>query len=242
MADLATLGFSRNSVTIPDRLIINLEGLEKTGKNWFAFTGREPILFVSLDRPSEATVKYFIDQSVEILTYRYPVPRVSAGTPENERINLYRPIWQSIKDVLKGCWGHNEGTLVIDTATECNELSTLARFGKVAQIPPHLRQELNQEWREMFSWAEQADKMSTVFIHKMGEKFDGGGALERKGWGQTSRAMEYAVEANIRTRYDAVTRSFSIQVTDCGPNMSLAGTEMVVEEGCLQALLDLVYA
>jgi hypothetical protein len=238
-SDLIKLGFSDNHVVVPERLIINLMGLERTGKNHFAFTGPEPIIFVSLDRPSEATVKKFHDNGVDILTYRYPVPKMSADMKEETRRNLYLPIWERVKGILQECWNANTGTLVVDTATECNELSTLARFGKISQIPPHLRQELNQEWREMLSWAYAADQMSTVLIHKMGEKFDSGGLLERKGWGKSNRELEYAVEANVETRFKD--GAFSIHVVDCGPNMDVAGLDLYNDEANLQALLGIVY-
>ena len=57
----------------------------------------------------------------------------------------YATLWADLKVKLAKAWSMDEGTVVMDTASEAHELSRLAAFGKLTQVMPHHYGPVNAE-------------------------------------------------------------------------------------------------
>ncbi len=152
-------GFSDEYVETPRRLIVSSKGKSKTGKSAFALTALEPIIYIDIDIGTEGVVGKFQQAGKSVL--RYEVRASKYATQD-----VYKLLWQDLKNKLTVAWSLRSGTVVLDTSTEAHELCRLARLGKLTQVQPHNYTEVNTEWRELLRIAYDSP-MNTVFIHKM---------------------------------------------------------------------------
>lgn len=220
-AQLATLhqnGFVPASSQAPQRLVINLAGLEKTGKTHLALTGRQPVFIFSVDVGTEGVVEKFVRQGIEVWEYKIHVERAVADGNEQVMWDHWKAQWLDLKTKLWAAYQMNPGTVIIDTWGECYELARLAHFGKQGAMPNQYGV-VYTDLRAMVRWSYDSPTATTIFIHKMGIKFNTVDQLEVKGFSD----MDYLVQLNLRNgRTDAETPGtmpkFMTWIKDCRQN------------------------
>lgn len=180
---LKALGFSDDPVETPRRLIVSLEGRERTGKTTFACSGDDPVIFFNIDIGTEGVVGKVQAKGKKV--YIYDV-RVRKGDNQSTYVSQ----WNDLRQRLILAYSLKKGTVVLDTSTEAYELARLAHFGKLTQVMPHNYTEVNNEWRELLRLAYDARTMNTVFIHKMKPK-----------WVNNARTNEYEMSGFSEMAY-----------------------------------------
>jgi len=221
-------GFTQAQEPMAQRLVINIQGLEKTGKTHLALTSPSPLAFISIDKGEEGVIQKFqYNESIARMEVRYDPTAGSSAAND---------LWEYVKDQIRQAYQINQGTLIIDTATELWEMMRLGRLGKLTQVRPHHYAPVNAEMNEVIRWAYDATSMNTIFLHKMGSVFDVPGQLERKGFSQ----MGYLVQANIQAfRRDLPEggSSFGFQVLDHRTAPQLNGYVLEGERATIPWLL-----
>jgi len=160
MAQLTAMGFTNVAADVPRRLVAALSGKDGTGKTHFLFTAPQPIFLFNIDIGTEGVLEKFqVSGKKDIYVYDVRVPKGAKQT-------VYQTMWSEIKERVDKVYKVNEGTLGIDTSTECYELARLAHFGKLSQVLPHNYQEVKSEWRELLR-SSYDSRMNTVFINKV---------------------------------------------------------------------------
>ena len=209
----------------PQRVVLSLAGFEKTGKTHFSLTGREPIVIFNMDKGTEGVVEKFVVSGKQVYLYNMevepPTTYIDIGADTNPVI--WRQQWREFASKLQQVYALKPGTVIIDTLTEVHELARLAHFGKLSQVQPHMYGPVNEEMKSMTRLALAATSTTTVFLHKMGYKYQTG-EPEVKGWNQ----IPYVVQANIQTgkippEGGVGIDSYYVQVKDCRLNPHLNG-------------------
>jgi hypothetical protein len=216
----------------PQRMLCAVDGLEKTGKNNFAFTFPDPIAVLNLDFGLEGMVKKFQERGKVIVNATDKPIRVTPFCEQAE----YKELWDKSLQGFKKCMESPDiRTLVVDTASDWWDLLTLSLFGKLEQIPQLQRVAMNKAFRSVLRSAFVTDK-SLVLIHrqskvykniekvneKTGKKVIVGewtGEYKRSGFSE----MGYIVQANFITRYED--GNFILECKDSRHNMMMAGYE-----------------
>lgn len=231
--------FADPDVRLPRRLIISIAGQEKTGKNHLAFTAPDPLIFFNLDKGSEGVIQKFLAPPLgprQILEYQIRVPK-------GAKQDIYKDMWEQLKQAMKAAWMLQTGTVILDTGTEAYELSRLAAFGKLEQVQARYYGELNAEWREIIRMAYDAEGMSTIFLHKMRSKWVNNqrtGEMEMSGFTD----MGYNVQMNIITFRDPASAgadAFRGYIKDCRHRPELNGMVLQGPMLSIKSVLSMVH-
>lgn len=231
--DIATKGKG------PKRLIIGVDGRERTGKTTFGLSAPGPIAFFPLDPGREGVLEKCLNEKKVYL------PSDGKGEVEtyNYRDATSQAEWAAIWERLKVSWmtameSKEVKTLVADTATEMWELVRLARFGRLLQVMPHHYGPVNAEFRSMIKKVYDTDK-NLILIHKLKDEYindKSTGRMKRSGFGDTG----YLVQINITLNWSGE-EGFGMVVRDCRQNMEIAGLELNGEMINFNTLMDFVY-
>lgn len=227
-------GFKKQNTEVRPRLIISVEGKAKDGKTHFALTAPAPICFFNLDKGIEGVIHKFSNK--EIYVSDYPV----AIDPSDKYPDMTKvaPIWEKFKEdyitaLNAGAPTHlSQGirTIIIDTATEANELIKLARLGKLSQVVPFNYVPVNYEFKSLLDQALICPRnVNIIFLHQQHTKWVDGHAtreVERAGF----KSMEFIVQAYLRSFYDD--GCFNLEILDCRHNKSLKGFTMAGNDTC----------
>lgn len=195
------------------RIILSLEGLEKTGKTHFSLTAPGPIALFSTDIGEEGVVSKF--KNVWVMSID-KISDDSAGQAPAE-FNRFK---EAYMDIIHG---KSVRTIVIDTATEIWEILRMARFGRISNVLPLMYGPVNAEYRALIREAYSCDK-NLILIHRMKPiykektKTD---EYERAGFGDTGSLVQ--VNALIYRRNNG---DFAISIINCRQNPYLIGEEL----------------
>jgi hypothetical protein len=221
--ELLKAGFKPKKADPQKRLIIQVEGHEKTGKTHFALTAPGPIAYFGLDIGDEGVIEKFLAQGKEIITPddSVRVPNVVEMHVDGPKMDA-APAWEQMKRAfIAACKSPQIRSIVWDTATEVWELIRLARFGKLAQVMPVQYGPVNAEMRGLIRIAYDSNK-NFIMLHKMKAEYVNDkrtGKYERAGFNDT----EYIVQVNLRTIHDPESGEFGIEVINARQNMTLCG-------------------
>jgi len=231
---MAIKGFEKAKKSEARRLIMNVEGTEKTGKTTFALSAPSPIALFNLDVGTEGVVdQYLKEKSIWISTTNY-----RDTTDPNEWVKMWEKMkaawYAALGADLKDC-----RTLIMDTGTEMWELARLARFGKLTQVLPHHYGPVNAEFRDLIRKSYDCDK-NLILIHKQKDEYindKATGRMKRAGFGDVGHLVQMNVVASW-SKDDG----FKITVRDCRFDMALAGMEFMNEQANFDTLAGMIWS
>lgn len=226
------------------RLIVSIEGEEKTGKNHFAFGAPGPIFYHSFDYGDEGVIEKFLRQGKAIhkAEYRLNIP---PGTDTQKTSDAATPIWAGFKSNFAIGLGKGR-TTIVDTGTDAYELIRMSYFGKLGQVMPHHYAPVNAEYKDLFKQAYAADG-NLIVLHRMKEEWlnkvnsqgkEVGiktGVMLLAGWKDTP----YETQVHIRLFKDA--EGFGGLVVECRQNPDLTGFELRGDMLSFAGLGQMVY-
>ena len=134
------------------RMIVAVDGMEKSGKTNFALTAPGPIAYQSLDIGTEGVIEKFQHQKpIHLAQYRFLTEK-----DDSPEITMKKalPVWETFLTDFRQVMipRLKAGTIktgVWDTGSEIWELQRLARFGKLQQVLPHHYTALNLEYQNL---------------------------------------------------------------------------------------------
>jgi len=197
------------------RLIVSVEGPQKTGKTHQLLTAPDPIAFFDMDIGTEGVVTKFPDKQVWVAQYDY-------HTLKGPDISSIIAMWERMKANFLAMLVHPEvKTIGVDTGTEMWELIRMARLGKLTQVMPHHYGPVNAEFRDLIRQSYASGK-NVILIHKVKAEYVNDkrtGKLERAGFSD----IGFLVQVNLRAwREDG---NFGFTIIDCRHNPKLNGME-----------------
>lgn len=226
--------FIRATGEVKQRLIANIQGPEKTGKNHMAFGAPAPIYIHSFDLGLEGVVEKF--QNVkEIQVAEYALEIQPGEATEKEVGEAANRVWEKFLSNFRDSIASTqaEGTVIVDTGTEAWELLRLASFGRLVQVMPHMYGKPNAEYRGMVR--SSYDGTNVIWLHKMVDEWENFAGSDGKEKGRkTGRKvrkgfsdMAFLVQANVETWRNDLEgggSEFGCNVIDCRVNPDINGT------------------
>jgi len=212
------------------RLIVAVEGKEKSGKTTFGLSAPGPIVYFDSDLGKEGVLEKFVEEK-EIWEYEIKTAKeIMIDAETGPQIDAEKE-FQRFKRAYYQVLGENRvRTIVLDTATEVWELLRLAFFGRLAQVPPMKYGPANEEYRRLIRAAYSSNK-NLILLHRVTDEYVG--TIDAKGREHSVRTGKklragfkdtgYLVQVNLVTYYSPEEREFGIQVRDCRQNMGIAG-------------------
>ena len=238
-AELMSQGFKDIDGTKRRRVVASIEGKEGTGKTFLACTADGPIIYFDIDIGTEGVVEQFQDGSNGITPRR--ILRKRIRIPKGESKDTYESLWNEVWQMAETAYKLKRGAVIWDTGSELYELCRLARYGKLAQVPPHYYQLANNDWRDFARLAYDSD-MSTILIHKV-----------KPVWVNNNRTNEYEPSGFSETPYMVQVRLstfrnqtddgavFGFKILKCRPKDSLVGETVAGPMSSFPFLLNLIY-
>jgi hypothetical protein len=241
--------FIKATSEIKHRLVCNIQGPEKTGKDHMAFTyDQGPIYVHSFDIGLEGVVQKFQGtRDIYVASYELTIqPGEGTDKEVGEAANV---VWEQFvsnyRDSLAST--RDEGMVLIDTGTEAWELLRLASFGKLTQVMPHHYAKPNAEFRDIVR--EGFDATNLVLLSKMKDEWEN--YVDNKGQEKSRRTgnkkammmndVPFLVQCNVQTWTEERAgggTSFNATVLDSRLNPELRG--MTIEND-FNVLLDLTF-
>jgi hypothetical protein len=235
------------------RLIVSTEGLSGCGKTRFALSAPKPLAFFTLDRGFEdATGNDFSMANIDDADFTLDAIRSADDAAVAKEASL---IWaEFVRDwgralsqgrILPGGKFEPYRSVVCDTGTELYQLLRLARYGRVAKIPPVAYPDLYAEFRRDIIKPVYRSGCNAIFTHKL--KAERRNKIGKKANGEPMEISEltgrhvldgfpefrgaensYAAPITLAQRRDLtlpIPDRYVIQVLKCAPNPELDGEE-----------------
>ena len=213
-------GFAPANLDIVPRIVLAIEGLEKTGKTHLALTAPGPNAFFDLDIGAEGVVSQASADGKEIVVPDPPLSR----SGEHNSPDDWKRAWERFKTLYTAALASPDiRTIVVDTETQTYELVRLARFGKLAQVLPRMYGAVFQEYRDLIE-AVYDSKKNAIFLRKLKPKYVNDkqtDELTPGGYGE----LAAAVQCNIRTWREPAGGPFHATILNSRHNYKLAGQD-----------------
>ena len=236
------------------RLIISTEGLSGCGKTRFALSAPKPLAFLTLDRGFEDAThdEAFSLANIDDADYSLDAIREASDAAVAAAANL---IWtEFVRDwvralekgrILAGNRFEKYRSAVCDTGTELYQLLRLARYGRVAKIPPVAYPDLYAEFRRDIIKPAYRSGCNVIFTHKL--KAERRNKIGKKANGEPMEISEltgrmvldgfpefrgeensYAAPITLLQRRDLtkpIPNRYILKVLKCAPQPELDGEE-----------------
>jgi hypothetical protein len=244
----------------PFRLMVGIEGLPDTGKTEFCFTAPPSIGVLAVDRGYEHIVAksnppVTRQKDIQLKTFAIPLP----GQVEQP---VYLQMWKEFYDSYqKAIASPSFRTIIIDGDSDLWDLQQLAAFGKITQIPPIMRTEVNASRRRMIGRGFDSGK-NIIFTYRVGAEYEKvihtgskgepisvdekTGDYKRKGFGE----QDFLVQVQLRALFNpahqnrnkhGMTDCFGIRILKCKPDPELIGMELWGPEATFSGLVQAIY-
>jgi len=231
--------FKRADEPVKRRLVVALDGLEKSGKNHFAFTAPAPLAVISTDVGTEGVIQKFQGlKEMWVSERKWSPPRRKDNLEEAAAAG--RRVWDAlVEDYLVAM--KRARSIVWDTGTEFWEVLRVARFGKLDQVKPHHYGPVNAEYRELLRMAYDSDHTNLIILHKRKDEYVNNeytGGTRRAGFADTG----FLVQVNGTTwrGEGEVPDCFHMTIADCRHDPALAGVDLSGEDFTFARLATLV--
>lgn len=240
---LSKAGFEELPVA-PRRLIVAVEGLDKSGKNHFAFTFPDPIVVVDFDKGMEGMVEKFTRKGKVI---RRSTSK-SLSVPKFASKEKYMEIWEAARvSFMAAVESPLVKTIVVDKAGDMWDLLQLQTWGRVERVPPLERVGVNKVYKGLIRAVFETDK-NLVMLHGLKKHYENKTVKKKDGsesevgeWdGTYDRAghadSAYLVQGNFRSHYR--NGHFYLELLNSRHNMKLAGYEWEDDEINFDSVYD----
>lgn len=176
------------------RMIINVQGLEDSGKTHFLCSCPDPIAIFDLDHNLEGVVNKFANKEIIYSPYYFSKP-IKGGT-ETKIIKEAEKLWGNFMEDFKNCLKSDIATIGIDTADEAWSLIRLARLGKLTQVMPIHYGPVSAEFSQLIDMAKQSNT-NLVFLSTLCPEYQNDsptGRMVRKGFSQLDYKVQYSMQ------------------------------------------------
>lgn len=225
------------------RLIISIEGAEKSGKNHFAFTAPGKTAFHSFDHGDEGMIEKFVKGGLRIQKAEYRVD-VPPGTDTQKTSEACNPVWLGFK-VNFALGLHQCRTTVVDTGTDMYEMLRMAYFGKLQQVLAHHYAPVNAELKSLIHQAYSSDG-NLIVLHRIKDEYKtevrGGKEVSNKtGKKVMAGYSQMKFETQVHLRMYKEDGEFCAEVVTCRQNPDIEGYVLTGDQLSFTGLGMMVY-
>lgn len=239
-------GFERVNRKTAHRIILAIDGAEKSGKTNFTMTMPDPMCIIDTDIGLEGVVeKYQADKELYAISPGVTIAELREIKDINKRVAEAQKAWDRLMKAYHKVLG-TARTVVVDNATEMWELLRTARFGKLTQVMPHQYGPVNAEYRDFVRAAFSQNATNLALIHKIKDEYVNEkrtGKRVRSGFSDTA----FLVQCNLSCWRDvgkdapAFPDCFNVDIIDCRQNMEIAGVTLSGADANFPQLATMVF-
>jgi len=241
---LAAAGFTAEVKPRTASIVLNIAGVEGTGKTHWALTAPKPLFYQSTDFGDDGVIQKAEGQIIRPTKgdYKLAIPHEFRAFVDREETdaarktregrlanyvhdNFYRPFHDDYAAAIKA----GVRTVVWDTALEVWELVRLSVYGRAATNRDDLKTEANSKMKELIRLA-NVNNVNLVMINRLKPKwesyFDQGGGVK---WRQSAEwemqgydKSPELVAINLWTKFTAPD-NFELMVKKCRDNPQYVG-------------------
>lgn len=157
--------------------VVSVVAMEGAGKTRFWTTAPKPIVAVSTDTNTEATVRDTLKLSEDdVVLHQVSMPTLAFDDRDDVKEEAGEK-WEAIRDALRPLVkskADKPATVVFDTAIDVYDMRVLAEFGKLDQIPPEQRKNMMGRCNTSYKGIIQAFKdagVHVILVHRAKEKW-----------------------------------------------------------------------
>ena len=252
------------------RLILGIEGLPDTGKTEFSLTAPPGIGVLAVDRGYEHVITKAVppthrQKDISLKIFPVPQPGENPGDGSKavygsykEMANIYKNIWDEYAKWYKTAIACPDfRTVVIDGDSDTWDLQQLASFGKVVQVPPLQRTDVNAARRIMIARAFDSGK-NIIYTYRIKPEYENKvrinargvatevgertGEYKRVGFGE----QDYVVQVQLRSLYESSRagqeeNKYGVRIMKCKPSPELVGFELWGGDNNFKGLVEAIY-
>lgn len=207
VSQLRAAGFEPGLPASRPRLIISVEGAEKSGKTHFAASAPGPIFYQGVDIGHEGVLDKFPGKAFFPRLYDFDIPLTTNKNDPQAVAAYVSTVWERFVSDYRRALEAGARTIIWDTAGEVWEFCRMARLGKLTQVMPMSYGPVNAEFRDLIRLAFDHDS-NLILLHKSldeweniqttsGEKGRKTGRKKRKGFAE----IGFLVQVNVQTRF-----------------------------------------
>tara|TARA_R100001086_G_scaffold19723_1_gene9570 strand:+ start:1538 stop:2317 length:780 start_codon:yes stop_codon:yes gene_type:complete len=185
-----------SQIKVRQRLIINVQGKEDTGKTHFLLNCPYPLAYFDFDHNAESLLSKpeFADKEIMISPYYFSKPTGKSSDADKilkEASSLWDRFSSEFRQALDEC-----ATVALDTSAQVWEMLRMSRFGKHNVLPHHYGA-LNAEFSStIFDQAKQSN-CNLILSSPLAKQFVNDketGLWVRQGWSQLDYKVQYSLE------------------------------------------------
>jgi hypothetical protein len=197
---LAGSSFTFEDTASRPRMVISLEGLDGCGKTHFALgaPSKRGILYMGTDIGMEGVADKFeahLKAQGRIFGKAEYFLNIPNGSSPSAIQDLAQQTWSREARDFEIAVRSGASTIVIDTASEIYEHLTLARFGKLSEVPPNQWGITAQEYSQLLRQVYNSDT-NLILLHKLKKEYanrNPTGRMVRKGFNDTNYLVQVSV-------------------------------------------------
>lgn len=157
-----------SSIRFPHRMVVSIDGEEKTGKTHFMLTAPPPVYVLNVDYGLEGLVnETFAGKEIHVADYRLQKGPFGSKATQKRCIELVRQFTEDYRQLI------NEKRRVSigwDTASELWQVFRFADFGRLAQVLPNRYNKVNTLWADLLNEIYKS-RHNLILIHRMTDKY-----------------------------------------------------------------------
>jgi hypothetical protein len=250
------------------RLVMGIEGLPDTGKTEFALTAPPCIGWLAVDRGFEHVISKeipprFRQTDIDLREFQIPLPTQDPTQEGTTFLQVWNEFYTEYKSALAN---PRYRTIIVDGDSDTWELQQLAAFGKVTQIAPIKRVDVNAARRVMlcrgfdsgknviFTYRLKPEYEKTIKFNAAGqpsEVDEKTGDYKRAGWND----QDYIIQVQARALYEKDKKvivkgqevecpepqKYGLRITKCKIQPDLVGFELWGDECNFQSLVQVIF-
>ncbi len=221
---LAGTSFAPIDKDVKARVVISIEGKEKTGKSHFAYSAPGPIILMNTDRGHEGVVNKFPDKEVWESQYDFHPPKKARQDPA-AAITWMNERWEKFcDDYAVALKASGARTIILDNWSDAFEACRIARFGKLTQVLPEHYGPVNVEFTDLMRKAYDHDA-NVIFLHRIKEEWADRkplGTYKREGFKNVGSIVQLVMRSE-RVDLEKGGSDFVMRVLDSRHNPDLNG-------------------
>lgn len=229
--------FQTPSLAAPRRLIVQVNGMQKTGKTTLGLSAPKPLAIINFDIGLEGVIQRFAE---DVTKGNILVMDMKSGEyllQQNLGQDVYEAEWRKFvsgfRIALREC-----KSVMVDTAPEAWELCRLAHFGRLSQVMQHHYAIPNAAFRQLLREAYEHE-VNLILVHHLKAEYVGNTSTGNKvpaGFSRTADLVQMVVYM-----WRDENNEFCLRIADCRHKPQLNGTVLFGGMINFEYLLSMVH-
>jgi len=208
------------------RLILSVDGAEKTGKTHFCLSAPGPILYQDCDIGSEGMIERILDKRQDICHHKYEYVKDIRKPKQTLKEVVYPIFYKFMDDYYKALDTSTRPggfrTIIWDNGADFWQMCLMAHLGKDVQVQPAERTQANDVFKSLIR-AALARNANLLITHPLVPDFENSSLWKRdRAFNRIGNLVQAAIQCKKKRERDG-SKVFEYELTTCRHNTMLEG-------------------